>query len=307
MKKKYAPIIVFTYKRSVHLKKLINSLKNNKLSKKSNLIIFSDGPKNNNNLEIESIEKVRYFLKKISGFKSIKIYQRSTNYGLSKNIINGLDTVFKKFPYAIILEDDLVVDSFFLEYMNEGLNIFKNNASVASVHGYTYPIKFKKKISNYYFIKGADCWGWATWKRAWKIFESDGNKLKKIIDTKKQKKEFNFNNSFNYYDMLVSQIKKKNNSWAIRWYASAFVRDMLTLYPNISHVKNIGMDHTGTHGAGFKKNYTSKLARKKYTKIDQMMPIKENLDAKRQMIKYFKSSSDIYLIKILKKIYYLFR
>ena len=306
MKIQYAPIIIFTHKRINHLKKLIYSLKNNKLCKKSNVIIFSDGPRNNT-LEIKSVKKVRNFLKTISGFKSVKIYERSNNYGLAKNIINGLDTVFKKFSNAIILEDDLVVDNFFLEYLNDGLDIYKKNKSVASIHAYIYPIKFKKKIPNYFFIKGADCWGWATWKRAWKIFEKNGNKLIKIIDKKKQKKDFNFNNSFNYYDMLVSQIKKKNNSWAIRWYASAFIRDMLTLYPKTSHVKNIGMDNTATHGVGLINNYTNKLVRKKYIKINKLMAIKENIDAKEQITKYFLCYKDSFLIKVLKKIYYILK
>ena len=54
--------------------------------------------------------------------------------------------------------------------MNEGLNLFKNNEKIASIHGYTYPVNQQKTV-RILFIKGADCWGWATWKRAWSIFD----------------------------------------------------------------------------------------------------------------------------------------
>jgi hypothetical protein len=50
--------------------------------------------------------------------------------------------------------------------------------------------------------------------------------------------------------MLKNQIAGKNNSWAIRWYASAFLADKLTLYPGRSLVHNTGNDDSGTHASG---------------------------------------------------------
>ena len=116
------------------------------------------------------------------------------NYGLSKNIIQGVSEILKKFKKIIVLEDDLIVNRYFLKFMNEGLTLYEKNKKVASIHGYVYPIKdIKNKIkSNTFFIKGADCWGWATWKRAWINFDSDGKRLLQNLKNKKIK-EFNFN------------------------------------------------------------------------------------------------------------------
>ena len=47
--------------------------------------------------------------------------------------------------------------------------------------------------------------------------------------------------------MLTGQIKGTNESWAVRWHASAFLVDKLTLYPGRSLVHNIGNDNSGTH------------------------------------------------------------
>ncbi len=88
--------------------------------------------------------------------------------------------------------------------------------------------------------------GLATWQRAWVHFESDGKKLLSILQ-KNGAKEFDFEGTQPNIQMLKDQINGKNNSWAIRWHASAFVNGMLTLYPKHSLVKNIGLDNTGEH------------------------------------------------------------
>ncbi len=306
MKKKnkilYAPIILFTYNRIDHLKKTINSLKKNKISKFSDLIIFSDGAATKK--QNYSVQEVRSYINNITGFKSLKIYCRNKNCGLSTNIISGISKVFKKYDTAIILEDDLVLNKFFLKYMNDGLDFYKNENCVASIHGYIYPIKFKKKIPTYFFLKGADCWGWATWKRAWNKFDKNGKALLEKIDKKNLKKEFNFNNSYNYYEMLKKQISGKNDSWAIRWYASAFLGNMITLYPTQTFVKNIGTDGSGTHGSGNSKINFSKFSQKKYTNIKELkIDLKENIIAKKYVEEYFNKNSEFYLKKILKKFF----
>lgn len=296
-----APIVLFTYNRVDHLKKVINSLKKNKLSKFSDLIIFSDGARSKKHDYL--VQDVRNYIKNIKGFKNIKVYLRDKNYGLSANIITGISKVFKKYDTAIILEDDLVVDKFFLNFMNDGLEIYEKNSSVASIHGYIYPINFSKITPEYFFIKGADCWGWATWRRAWKKFEKNGQKLLDQIDKNQLKENFNFNNTYDYYQMLKKQIKGKNDSWAIRWYASAFLNNMYTLYPSKTFVKNIGIDGSGTHGSGNYAFKTSKFSRRNYLRIKKSKKIiQENLSAKQQIQLFFNKNKDNWLKKILKKI-----
>lgn len=297
----YAPIIIFSYNRLHHLKRTIINLKKNSISKYSSLIIFSDGPKSP--LDKLKIKEIRQYIKSIEGFKEIKCINRRINFGLSKNIITGLNKVFRKYERAIILEDDILVDKFFLKYMNEGLSLYKSDKRIASIHGYIYPIKFDKNIKDYFFLKGADCWGWGTWKRAWKVFDKHGKKLINKIDQKSLKHEFNFNNTYDYYQMLNNQIKGKNNSWAIRWYASAFLKNMLTLYPSKTFVRNIGIDGSGTHGKGNNNLNNKKFSRKKYFEIRKSnIIIEENMKAKNKIAIYFKKNEDIWLKKILKKI-----
>merc|ERR1711991_64283 len=99
--KTYAPIALFVYNRPLHVKSVIKALKKNYLASLSELIIFSDGPKNVN--DHYKVHKVRSYLKKIKGFKKIKIIEREKNFGLSKNIINGVTAVLGKHKKIIVL------------------------------------------------------------------------------------------------------------------------------------------------------------------------------------------------------------
>jgi len=243
----FAPIVLFVYKRLWHTQQVVEALLQNPEASQSDLFIYSDGPKPG--VE-EDVKKLREYLKTIKGFKKIEIIERKTNYGLANNIIDGITKIVDKYEKIIVLEDDLVVSPGFLHYMNKGLEIYKNEEKVASIHGYVYPLKKWYKLPQTFFIRGADCWGWGTWQRAWNIFEPDGRKLKEEILKRKEKKLFDMGGTYPYFKMLEDQINGKNNSWAIRWYASAFLHNKLTLYPHQSLVKNIGFDKSGTHCQG---------------------------------------------------------
>ena len=241
----FSPIIIFVYNRLHHLDRLFNSLQRNDLFKKSKVLIFSDGPKNQ--IDKDKVDNVRKLLKKILIPKNSEIIENDVNLGLSRNVIGGLNKTFQIYDRAIILEDDLELSPFFLNYMNDALNLYATSENVASISGYMYPIEPKKFSNNYFFLKLIESWGWGTWKRAWNIFENDSLQLKKKIDEKQLTNEFNFESGISYYKMLTDNINGLNDSWAVRWYASTFLKNMNTLFPSKSFVKNIGVDNSGVH------------------------------------------------------------
>jgi len=292
-----APITLFVYNRLEHTKKTVGALRENNLAKESELFVFSDGWKNEESRP--KVEEVRDYLKTIDGFKKVEMIEKEKNYGLAESIIAGVTDIVNKFGKVIVLEDDLVTSPYFLEYMNKALDLYQNDAEVVSIHGYTYPIKNTAKLPETFFIKGADCWGWATWKRGWDLFERDGQKLLRELEEKNLTKEFDFSDSYPYTNMLRGQIAGKNNSWAIRWYASAFLNNKLTLYPGKSLIKNIGMDESGRH-SGKTDVYDTEVATNPMNlkKLD----IKEDLEAREEFTKYFNSLKPSIFERILNKI-----
>ncbi|XDD41526.1 methyltransferase, TIGR04325 family [Leptospira sp. WS60.C2] len=282
---KYAPIVIFVYNRPEHTKRVVDSLLSNKEASQSDLIIYSDAPKNKEHLE--NVVKVRSYLKEISGFQSIQIVEREMNFGLAKSIINGVTEVVSKYGTVIVLEDDILVSPYFLQFMNKGLETYQKEEKVASIHSYNFPMN-TADLEDTYFIRGADCWGWATWQRAWKFFEPDGKKLRDELLKNNLVRDFDYEHTFPFFQMLQNQIDGKNNSWAIRWHASIFLQNKLTLYPRESLVLNIGLDNSGTH-CDDNDHWSKEFS---YMK-DHELPssIQENKLARKRMIEYFQSIS----------------
>jgi len=282
-----APLLLFVYNRPYHTRKTIEALLENESASETDLIIYSDAsidPFNNKVLE------TRNYIKSVIGFRSIVIIERSKNWGLSRNIIDGVTSVINEYGKVIVLEDDLVVSPFFLKYMNEALDFYEKEEQIVCIHGYVYPVK--RKLPETFFIKGADCWGWATWKRGWDLFCLDGKFLLDEINRYNMKREFDFEGSYPYYKMLKRQVEGSNDSWAIRWYASAFLNNKLTLYPGTSLVTQIGMDGSGTH-CGANSIYDVQLLNRPIN--ISKIPIEQTLSARKIFTYYFR-----YTMKIAK-------
>ncbi len=239
----FAPITLFAYARPAHTRRTVEALLKNFGADAHNLIVYCDAPRTQD--QVQSVSAVRSYLKTVTGFRSITIHHRKHNYGLAKSIIEGVTEVLSVYEQIIVLEDDMVTSPYFLTYMNEALNRFANDKRVASIHGYVYPVQ--QSLPEAFFLRGADCWGWATWRREWAQFNCDGQALLTELKQRNLIKTFDYNGAYSFSRMLESQIKGANDSWAIRWYASAFLANKLTLYPGRSLVHNIGNDSSGTH------------------------------------------------------------
>ena len=241
--KRLAPVVLFAYMRPAHLEATVRSLAANPEAALTRLIVFCDAPKK---LEHQArADEVRRFAASIQGFSSVTVVKRDSNWGLAASIIDGVTRVVSEYGRVIVLEDDMVLSPHFLRYMNEALELYANDDRVISVHGYVYPVR--QQLPEAFFLRGADCWGWATWRRGWELFNPDGKQLLDELKRKRLINCFNFNGAYPFSRMLKDQIKGKNDSWAIRWHASAFVANKLTIHPGRSLVHNIGNDDSGTH------------------------------------------------------------
>jgi hypothetical protein len=238
-----SPIAIFAYNRSEHVENLIESLCKNYLSANSSVVVFIDGPKNDFDEKQQS--KIFNYLKGDFPFKSLEIRASSYNKGLADSIRSGVSKMLEENSRVIVLEDDLVLSSTFLDYMNEALDFYENQPKVASIHGFQYPLKHS--IDKPVFFRGADCWGWATWSDRWATVSFDSEYLLKQIKDSHLIDSFNLDGGMNYYGMLQSQASGKVDSWAICWHASMYIQEKLTLFPPASLVKNNGNDGSGVH------------------------------------------------------------
>ena len=295
-----APIVVFTYNRPEHTLRTLNALLINPLANESDIIIYSDSARTANHNK--AVDEVRSYLSDLTGFRSIKVIHRYENFGLAESIIQGVTEVLQRSEKVIVLEDDMVVSPYFLEYMNEALEKFFDDDRVISVHGYVYPVKIE--LPEAFFLTGADCWGWATWRRGWDLFNSEGKYLLDELVRRHLIQEFDYNGAYPFLSMLKDQIKGANDSWAIRWHASAFLAGKLTLYPGRSLVHNIGTDSSGTH-CGDSDNMDAKLSETKI-KLNNIA-VESSPTGREAFENFFRQSQKKLLNRLLGKAECLFR
>lgn len=236
-----APIALFVFNRPDHTRLTLESLTQNPEFADSPLFIYCDGARYV--AEANVVEQTRKLVREWD-HPNKTIIERSQNFGLANSIIAGVTQLCEEHGRAIILEDDLVTSPNFLRYMNDALNKYENDGRVISIHGYSFPIE---GLPETFFLKMTGCWGWATWKRGWDLFESNGKQLLSDLEKQKMLDRFDLYGAFRYSKMLTDQIRGVNDSWAVRWYATALLQNMLTLHPGRSLVSNIGFDGQGTH------------------------------------------------------------
>ena len=276
-----APILLFVYNRPEHTQRCIESLKRNSLATDSTLYIYADGAKDDT--QQAAVNEVRSYIHTIRGFKETIIIERDENWGLARNIIDGVTTQVNQYGRVIVLEDDLVVAPYFLQFMNDALETYQDEPKVGHIQACDFTQD--PSLPDTFLIKWTGSWGWATWDRTWKHFNPNGKELLQELEQRKLTHTFDFNGKYGFTRMLRRQIKGKNNSWAIRWNASLFLKDILSLNVGRSLVQNEGFDGSGTNcgGGGL---YASHLHLAPLP-VEKISPIEENNKARQAFVRYY--------------------
>lgn len=280
-----APIVIFTYRRYT-VKKVIDSLLENRLSNQTDLIIYSDGNKNQEDLK--DILKVREYLYTIKGFKSLKIIESDKNKGLASSIINGVTEVINKYKRIIVLEDDLVVSKDFIQFMNDALNFYNDNAKIYSISGYGPKLPcLKNYTKELYLTIRSSSWGWASWENRWNKIDWEIKDFQEIKNSKKLQNKFNQGGN-DLYKMLELQMLGKIDSWAIRWCYNQYKFNQFTIYPKLSKIINDGFeDDKGTHNNSANNKWKVEANNEQINFIE--------LDIDDNIIKCFKKYHDLSL------------
>jgi hypothetical protein len=253
-----APIALFVYNRPQHTRRTLKFLQQNLLADESRLYIFSDAAKNPS--QQAAVNEVRELIKNTTGFKSVKITEQKENLGLANSIIEGVTQLVNDYGKVIVFEDDLLSSPHTLQYFNQALKKYQNEQKLMHISAYMYPLAGADALPETFLYRAAHSWGWATWQRAWVNFNPNIDAL--ITQFDKQKiNAFSIEGTMNFWKQMKEFKTGKNNSWAIRWYASIFLKNGLTLNPKKSLIHNIGHDGTGIH-SNIEKTYSVNINQK---------------------------------------------
>lgn len=307
----YAPIALFTYNRADHTRQVVESLLKNAEAKYSDLFIFSDGPKNEK--AVEGVKKNREYIKTLKdgnvlapcmcsgersseygngNFRSVTIIEREKNWGLANSLIAGITEIVNKYGRVIVVEDDLILSPYFLQYMNEALEKYKDEDKVASISAFLNPVK--GDVPETFFLRYFACWGWATWKRGWDLLINDDRELLRRLRWKK--KDFNVGGTGPFYGILYCDKVGLNDSWAVRFYASQFLAGKLQLFPGRTLAIQTGTDGSGTHSTSEDSKYDGMQVSQMPIELNDI-PVEESKEMYYSYSRFYGEGSNKYTIK----------
>ncbi len=253
----YAPVFLSVYNRFDHLKKCLISLSNCDGANQTVLYVTSDGPKDKK--DIKKILEIREFIRSFKGFKEIITIFPQEN--TKKRIITETyNIIFSKYDKLIRTEDDNIFSKNFLEFVNQGLEVYYDNNNVYSISGYGFPIKIPKSYNkDVYFWKGYVAWGVGLWKHKTLIENKTLQVAEELISNHKRVQEMKLLSENNFYHVR-NMCKTKKRAGDALVVAHMLMNDMYSVFPVESRVKNIGFDGSGMNCG------KSKIDQEKYHK-----------------------------------------
>ncbi len=244
------------------------------------LYVAADGPRADKDGEEEKCIETRKIIEKIDWDCEVKTLFRDKNIGLRKAVTEALDWFFDNEEMGIILEDDCVADSSFFTFCEEMLEYYRHDTRIMHIAGSNFQKGLWWGDGSYYFSKiSAQCWGWATWRRAWKLnnpsMEGFDNFIKeRIIFNLFDDEDFN-NFWLKYYK---DAYEKKISSWNAVWSYSIVTQNGLCVIPNKNLVANIGYREDSVHCKD-SSNPDANISTSKIEKISHPSSIIPNKEA----------------------------
>lgn len=215
--------------------------------------ILCDGARANRPDEAEKVAKVREVLDNLPWECEVKRLYREENLGCYRNVSEGISWFLDDCGAGIILEDDVIADSSFFRFSEDLLERFEHHSEVYAIAGHNrrsepLPITADYGFSNYF-----ECWGWATWKRAWDHFDPSLNAWRhketwqSICQRVLQKRRACF-----YWDWIFRQVEnQRRDSWAYRFLLTIWQQEGRVVIPRKNLTQNIGFNSEGTQTAHF--------------------------------------------------------
>jgi hypothetical protein len=213
---------------------------------------------------------------------------RQHNLGCAAAVSNAINWFFSQVEEGIILEDDCMPDPSFYNFCMELLEHYRHDTRIMHIGGSNYQAGITRGSASYYFSRYAHIWGWATWRRAWDLYDFT---LLRYRDVSSEDLPAAFSRD------LEAFYEQKMDTWDTQWFLSVLFNNGLAITPNTNIIRNIGYGkeatHTRSEPAWFKKMV--------YGTIPQIThPAKITVDAEADaytMDTVFKRSPLFYLVK----------
>jgi len=216
-----------------------------RMAKPSKLFLIADGARLTHQEDTLQCRLVRdYVCNAIDWPCQVMKNFSDVNLGCMNRVSSGITWLFKHVDKAIILEDDCLPDPSFFQYVSELLERYKDDTRIMMISGNNATSDKIKIKDSYYFTKYPRIWGWATWRRAWEMYDVDIKSLPEYRD-----KVF----AGDYVDRRFweacfdSVYAKSLDTWDYQWVFTIWKNGGGSICPATNLIKNIGFGQNATH------------------------------------------------------------
>ena len=240
------PILFLIFNRPEVTYKVFQEIKN---QKPKFLFIAADGPRNKVDADKRKCKETRdIVLEGIDWDCEVKTLFRKKNLGCGKAVSSAINWFFENVEQGIILEDDCFPERSFFNFCDVLLEKYKYEEQVYAISGDNFHKGIVRGDGSYYFSHYAFVWGWATWRRAWMMYDyylEDLNNFKNnnIIDSIDRGKNF----KTYWYDIFEKVSNEKIDTWDYQWIFTIWNNKGKVIVPNINLISNIGFGKDATH------------------------------------------------------------
>jgi hypothetical protein len=239
------PVLVIGWRRPEHLLEVISALR---IVGPSRVWIAVDGPAHSG--QLEEVERTRSVAtNSIDWPCSIRLLIREDNLGCRRGCAEAIDWFFSEAPEGIILEDDCVPSVEGMLFLQEMLVRYRLNSRVLSVSAdNSLGVKLPSKES-YFFSAFPLIWGWATWRRAWALYDRDMRAWHLARLANSSTEFFPDRVSERFWTPFFDRVTFEpiEDTWDWQWAATHFIHNGLAVHPTENLVRNIGFDELATH------------------------------------------------------------
>jgi hypothetical protein len=168
------------------------------------------------------------------------------NTGCEVAVSGAISWFFENNTQGIVLEEDCVPDESFFRFCEELLEIYADHPQVGAITGNNFQRGRLRGPASYYFSRYPHCWGWATWRRAWHLYDREAcaawhrDSWAALPPTRTDERAY-------WAGIRRMTIDAQQDSWANRWMHSLWRKGLLTATPQLNLVDNIGIGGGATH------------------------------------------------------------
>ena len=250
------PILFLIFNRPKHASKVFESIKRARPAK---LYIACDGARQGRPDDIALISETLKVINNIDWPCTVSKLIRDENLGCKRAVSQAISWFFDQEEYGIILEDDCLPNPSFFDYCANLLHTYKEDNRVMHITGTNLQNGNIRGDGSYYFSKVCHIWGWASWRRAWAMYDLEMTTYPKFKQANYIQTAFPQPKHHKYwYNSFDKTFAGMIDTWDYQWVYTVWSNNGLCINPQVNLISNIGFDESATHTRNSQSIYSNR-------------------------------------------------